>query len=93
MLAINDRLRIEEEDLTNLYVKSVADRTSALTNFIGIFDAYEYKFEQSGQDLTNNLRSQVSALEEWSRMFEMLSGKAIDDGLLEELRVNGKGYL
>ncbi|MBO0586114.1 phage tail tape measure protein [Sporosarcina sp. E16_8] len=89
MMVINDRLRNEEQKLTDEYTKSVESRTSALTNFMGIFDAYEYKFEQSGQDLTNNLLSQVSALEEWSRMFGMLSEKAIDDGLLEELRVMG----
>lgn len=86
---INDKLRDNEQKLTDDYTKSVDDRTKALTNFVSIFDAYEYKFEQSGQDLTSNLRSQVSALEEWSRMFEMLSGKAIDKGLLEELRIMG----
>ncbi|AMQ06727.1 tape measure protein [Sporosarcina psychrophila] len=86
---INDKLAANEQKLTDDYTKSVDDRTKALTNFVGIFDAYEYKFEQSGQDLTSNLRSQVSALEEWSRMFEMLSGKAIDKGLLEELRIMG----
>ncbi|KAA0941622.1 tape measure protein [Sporosarcina sp. ANT_H38] len=86
---INDKLRENEQKLTDDYTKSVDDRTKALTNFVSIFDAYEYKFEQSGQDLTSNLRSQVSALEEWSRMFEMLSGKAIDKGLLEELRIMG----
>lgn len=89
MQKINDTLRNEEQKLTDAYEKSVGDRTKALTNFMGIFDAYEYKFEQTGQDLTNNLQSQVAALESWSGAIERLSERAIDKGLLAELREMG----
>lgn len=89
MQAINNTLRDEEKKLTDEYEKSVNDRASALTNFMGIFDAYEYKFEQTGLDLTKNLQSQISALEGWSHAIERLSERAIDKGLLDELRAMG----
>lgn len=89
MQATNDKLRDEERKLTDAYEKSVDDRTKALTNFMGIFDAYEYKFEQTGEDLTKNLRSQIFALEGWQHAIEQLSAKAIDKGLLAELREMG----
>lgn len=89
MSAVNANLIKEEEDLTSSYEKSVSDRANSLTNFMGIFDAYEYKFEQTGDDLANNLRSQVSALEGWQHAIERLSEKAIDKGLLAELREMG----
>lgn len=89
MQKINDTLRNEEQKLTDEYTKSVEDRTKALTNFVSIFDAYEYKFEQTGEELTKNLRSQVLALEGWQHAIETLSQRAIDKGLLAELREMG----
>lgn len=89
MSEVNSRLRKEEEDLTNSYVKSLDDRAASLTNFIGIFDFFEVKVEKTGGDLLNNLKSQVSGFVDWQREIEMLAKKAIDGGLLAELREMG----
>jgi len=89
MMVINDRLRKEEEDLTNMYTKSVDDRAKALESFANTFDLFEIKLEKSGADLLTNLSSQVNAFKLWQLEIEKLSNKAIDDGLIAELREMG----
>lgn len=89
MSDVNSKLIKEEEDLTNTYVKSLDDRASSLTNFIGIFDFFEVKIEKTGGDLLNNLKSQVSGFVNWQREIESLANKAIDKGLIAELREMG----
>ena len=89
MTEINDKLRRDEKELTDTYTKTVDDRANALVNFAGTFDYFEYKLEQSGTDLLNNLKSQISAFKEWERQIDILSSKAIDKGLIEELRAMG----
>lgn len=89
MTAINDRLRKEEDDLTKAYEKSLDDRAKSLTNFVGVFDFFEVKIEKTGEDLMNNLTSQIHGFKRWQLEIEELSAKAIDEGLIEELRAMG----
>lgn len=89
MTVINDKLRKDEQELTDKYTKTVDDRASALLNFAGTFDAFEFKLEQTGSELLSNLKSQVMAFKGWQQQIELLSSKAIDEGLLEELRAMG----
>lgn len=89
MTVINDRLRKEEEDLTNMYVKSVDERAKSLASFAGIFDAFEIKIENSGAQLLANLGAQVDGFKLWQTEIEKLSSKAIDEGLIAELREMG----
>ncbi|MBO0602696.1 phage tail tape measure protein [Sporosarcina sp. E16_3] len=89
MTAINEKLRNDEQELTDKYTKTVDDRANALYNFAGTFDYFEYKLEQTGADLLNNLNSQVSAFKGWQHQIDILSAKAIDDGLIAELRAMG----
>jgi phage-related protein len=85
---INDKLASDEQNLTDVYLKSVDDRAKALYSFAGLFDQVTRK-EVNGQDLINNLDSQVSAFEDYQSNIENLSGKGVDQGLLKELQDAG----
>lgn len=89
MANISAKLREEEQKLTEEYEKSVNDRASALQNFVGVFDFFEVKIEKTGEDLLANLTSQVHGFKRWQQEIDELATKAIDKGLLEELRAMG----
>lgn len=90
---VNKNLKDEEEKLTKVYEDAVKDREKSLRNLDGIFEAFEMKVDKSGQDLLNNLKSQVDGFKTWQAEVEKLSEKAIDKGLLEELRQMGPAAL
>jgi TP901 family phage tail tape measure protein len=85
----NNRLIEEEKRLTNEYNQTLDSRTKSLYSFSGIFDEVTKKSEVSGQQLIENLKSQVTTFEEWSKNIATLASKGIDKGLLEELRAMG----
>jgi len=89
MSAINDKLRSDELALTKTYTDSLNSRMSSLMSFAGIFDAFDVKVEKSGSELLSNLNSQVDGFKLWQSEIEKISGKAIDGGLLAELREMG----
>ncbi len=89
MGAISEKLRTDEAALTKAYEDSLKSRTSALQSFAGLFDAFDVKVEQSGAELLANLNAQVNGFKLWQSEIEKLSGKAIDDGLMAELREMG----
>nr|WP_255723595.1 phage tail tape measure protein [Sporosarcina sp. ACRSL] len=89
MTVINDKLREEEKKLTDEYEKSLDDRAKSLQNFIGVFDFFEVKIEKTGGDLLDNLKSQVNGFVRWQQEITLLANKAIDGGLLDELRAMG----
>jgi phage-related protein len=93
IIAVNDQLRQNEQKMTDEYNKSVEERTKALSTFASLFDWVDNRVALSGKELTQNLASQVHELGMWQSEFNALSKKAIDDGLLEELRQMGvKAY-
>ena len=89
MTEINERLRKQEEDLTKEYTDSLDKRMSSLMSFAGLFDEFDVKVEKSGAELLANLNAQVDGFKTWQSEIEKLSGKAIDEGLLAELRAMG----
>lgn len=86
MQKINDDLAKSEHDLNAEYAKAYEDRVKALTNFAGLFDEFEAKFEGSGQGLIDNLQGQVDALSEWSGLIGSLGGRISNEDLMGELR-------
>lgn len=86
---VSDKLRDSEKKLTDEYTKTVTDRENALRSFVGTFDFFEVKIEKSGADLLANLMSQVHGFKRWQQDIDELATKAIDKGLIEELRAMG----
>ena len=82
-------LKRDIEDLTKAYEDAVKDRTAAIVNSYGLFDEVAKESDVSGDTLMDNLEDQVKALDTWSKEFERLSAKGVDEGLLEELRQMG----
>lgn len=85
---INDKLAQDEQALTDAYKKAVNDRTKALYDFAGIFDKVSRK-DVNGQELIDNLSSQVDAFKDYQSNIESLSSKGVDQGLIQELKDAG----
>lgn len=93
ILQVNEDLKQREEELTKTYTQAVDDRAKSLMNFTGLFEEFDIKFATSGTKLLKNLQSQVDGFKTWQEEIEELSQKAIDEGLLEELRAMGPDAL
>jgi TP901 family phage tail tape measure protein len=86
---VNENVAKEEQRLNEEYEQAVAQRTKAISDFVGLFDQVTKNADVSGQQLLENLRGQVSALEEWSANLQSLAQRGIDEGLLAELQQMG----
>ena len=64
-------------------------KRQSLVSFAGLFDEVTAKSDISGQQLIDNLKSQVSTFAEWSANIKSLATKGIDEGLLKELQDMG----
>ena len=93
IIKINEDLIKSEEALNKAYEDAVSKRQGSLVNFKGTFDEFKFEIDRTGEQLMTNLRSQVSAFEEWQRQIDMLSDKAINKGLLAELKEMGPNAL
>lgn len=85
---LNKSLIDGEKKLNDEYAKAVSDRTKSLYSFVGLFENV-VNTSLNGQVLIDNLKTQVTAFENWESDITELSKKAIDKGLLEELRAMG----
>lgn len=79
----------EYEALTAKYTKAVDDRTTAITNFAGIFDEVKLSEDVSGDQLLSNLEQQNNVLVNWMDNLGKLAERGLDEGLLAELQKMG----
>lgn len=89
MQKINENLIKGIDDVTKAYQDAEDKRTQSLQSFAGIFDEFKWDMEKSGQELTQNLQSQVDGFKIWQTEIEKLASKAVDEGLIAELREMG----
>lgn len=89
MQKINENLIKGIDDVTKAYQDAEDKRTQSLQSFAGIFDEFKWDMEKSGQELTQNLQSQVEGFKTWQTEIEKLASKAVDEGLIAELREMG----
>ena len=73
------------------YQKEVQSRADAIAGSMSLFDAFEKKTEQTGQQLITNLQSQVTALQQWITALDELENKGIDSAFVQHLRELGTG--
>lgn len=90
---VNDDLIKQEETLTKAYEDAVDKRAQSLYSFKNLFDEFKVEIDTTGQELITNLSTQVEGFKMWQREIEALSEKAIDEGLLAELREMGPNAL
>ncbi|MCM3208488.1 hypothetical protein [Paenibacillus illinoisensis] len=86
---INANVAAEELRLNQVYEQAVQQRANSISGFAGIFDEVVKETEVSGQQLIENLKSQVLYLHEWSDDLQKLAIRGLDAGLLEELQQLG----
>lgn len=89
MQKINDDLKGQEEELTKAYEDAFAKRSQSLYSFAGVFDEFSWEIKVSGEELLSNLESQVEGFKVWQNEIGKLSSKAIDQGLIAELKEMG----
>ncbi|MFC6038430.1 hypothetical protein ACFPYN_03075 [Paenisporosarcina macmurdoensis] len=87
--AAKDKLIADEERLNDAYAKTLEDRYKSLKNFAGLFEKFDIAPKESGNELLSNLHSQVDGFKSWESEITKLSSKAIDQGLIDELRDMG----
>lgn len=77
------------QELTAKYTKAVDDRTTAITNFAGIFDEVKLSEDVSGEQLLANLQQQNNVLVDWMGNLGKLTERGLDEGLIAELQQMG----
>lgn len=90
---VNEELIKQEETLTKAYEDAVDKRAQSLYSFKNLFDEFKVEIDTTGDQLLANLGSQVEGFKVWQKEIEKLSEKAIDKGLLAELREMGPNAL
>ncbi|QDP99998.1 phage tail tape measure protein [Lysinibacillus fusiformis] len=90
---INEDLIKQEETLTKAYTDAVDKRAQSLYSFKNLFDEFKVEIDITGEQLLVNLGTQVEGFKVWQYEIEKLSEKAIDKGLLEDLRQMGPNAL
>lgn len=93
MQSVHDEMMKQEETLTKAYSDAVDKRSQSLYSFKNLFDEFKVEIDTTGQQLLINLSTQVEGFKMWQREIEALSEKAIDEGLLAELREMGPNAL
>lgn len=89
---INDQLMADIEAAEKAYEDAVKSRTDTLYGSYNLFDEVKPDEDEepvTGEDLINNLQSQLDAFEDWATDINTLAGKGIDEALIEELREMG----
>ncbi|WP_052130230.1 hypothetical protein [Ureibacillus sinduriensis] len=93
VMKINEELIKSEEALNKAYEDAVSKRENSLKNTKGLFDEFTVDLSRTGDELMKNLQTQIVHFEGWQREIEALSKRAIDGGLLAELREMGPNAL
>lgn len=89
MKRINDEYDRESNRLMEEYERQFESRVNSILSFSSLFDEFVSKMERSGNDLLNNLKSQVDGLKEWRSTLEDLMTRIDDESLMEELKAMG----
>lgn len=88
--SVYDDLKAKVDELTKAYNDQVNSRKEALLSTFKLFDEYEISSDKNGEDLTNNLQSQVNALQQFNKQMSELEGRGIlPQDLIDELRNQG----
>lgn len=85
----NEELIQSIQDVTDAYNDSVQSRADAIVSSMNLFDLFEISTDNTGEDLLNNLQSQVDGLTTWREELAKLEAKGIDGALLDELQGMG----
>lgn len=93
VMKINEDLIKSEEALTKAYEDALDKRSQSLLSWKGLFDSFSLEIDVTGEQLIANLFSQVDGFKLWQQEIEKISARAIDKGLIEELRQMGPNAL
>lgn len=86
---VNDKLQDDIDSLTQAYEESLQNRTDAIMDAFGLFDAFESE-SADGKTLLFNIKAQAAGYEDWIEQLNELENKGIlNDSLLEELKEMG----
>lgn len=86
---VNDNLKRDIQSLNEEYERALESRTNSLYASYSLFDKVEPPETVSGQELIDNLKSQVVEFQEWQDNINALSAKGINEGLISELEAMG----
>lgn len=77
--------------LEDSYADKLASKTKSIMDAMSLFDKFTAKTDLSTKDLLDNLKSQVTGLQDWTNNLGELERRGVSGGLLDELRNMGAG--
>lgn len=86
---IQDNLASNIEQVEQAYEDAVQSRTDTLYDSYGLFDKVDQKEPVSGDTLLKNLQDQLTAFSDWTSNLNALSGRGLEEEMIEELREMG----
>lgn len=84
------------EDINNVmaeYDKAVNERAKSIAGSMGLFEKFESTTENTKESLTENLRSQVKGIKDWTTALDTLSKRNVDPEFIKELQEMGPSAL
>lgn len=77
------------QQLRDSYADKLASKTKSIADSMNLFDRFTAKTDLGAKDLLNNLKSQVTGLQEWQGSLKSLEKRGVSNGLMDELRGMG----
>lgn len=84
------------ETITGSYMDMQGRVSEVLESQMNLFEEFDGGVEISTQDLLNNMRSQVTGVEEWANNMAVLADRGVNQGILDklaEMGPQGSGYV
>ena len=86
---INDKLIDGQKQLNDAYESAVDSRAKAIYSSTGLFDVFKEMSDVTGQDLIDNLLSQVTGVDKWQTSLAAIAKRGLPKDLITELEELG----
>ena len=87
--SINKELVEDIKSATDSYNDAITSRADTIKDSLNLFEEYKPEESPTGEELLNNLNSQVVGLAQWRANLDNLDSRGIDKNLLKELQGMG----
>lgn len=85
MATISDNLKQQVDAENQKIATALEEKANSFKSFANTFDEYQINLNRTGEELANNLKSQLEAMKMWREEFAKLSSRNVDADLLAEI--------
>lgn len=87
--SVAEETKQKVQDIINSYNDAVKSTKETLMGLSGLFEAFSADEAISGDDLLNNLQTQVDGLTQWNDIIDRLFSRGLPQDLIDELKAMG----